>query len=1153
MINWSVSRAHPKGRSMAQDQSRLSTSGSGPIMDSTSESPSPTSLSILDSHHAHDATNTTQAIDPTPTMAAHPDAHVAEDPSDLADHARLSPNRPSQSLNLRLDDSLSQSIEEISPDPTSVPHSPPPTSLSHVLQSQNPPDDTIEDEDLFEEDVVPTDLLVGSTPTGPEKRTLDGETDTGHSPEDRPRKVGRWAESSLELEVAPTTHDDSSISVIEPSNQSGNDSVVILHQTSARNPIPDKSPLKLTPLSISPDGRLRDLDSDPIFTGEVRKKSPISIPIKDQSPLKLRPLTISPEDRLRDLDSDPIFTKVAPKTSSSESADSTRPTMTSAESEDSTPIAKSSYQTQSAVGDDEASSSLHGLPSAGSSQLNTPKPYDPSSHSRQEKLDSNHLMGTQSDLSVSPIDAERMKDRMEMIRSARKATSTPGVLRSPRKRPAQRALLTESSEDEKIKARENRRKPKVSSPKKAKSETTVSFKEPQSKSSDAFAMFLGPLSKEEHDEIVSRFHNKVIFDQRLDAIKPEEQLKGLKERMVNSPSFDIGPLRRSRVSDVTQISVHSHSSSTSAASSTGYSADVSSGISSSSGSDVRSKRDRLSTMPEMDIEPHNVMAPLPKSGFLNKKNVEIVQSLATSIPSQSVPSSSLSLPPTPATLKPTLTKSVSDGNPGGSLHLYADCPVFAKFIERMTLINFWPAIVVKHEEDDLWRVQFTDKVEKVLKLQDLIPAVSLVKGHEVNVFLDEKNRGSYQIGKVASFADQTNGVAYLIEFENSGDDETTEEARLVSFDKIFLSTDQTKIIQQALGGPWTLSTASSTGADISLDNIMDSGRRRGAKLGSVLSSPISTPKRTPNRTPRGRKKGGAYIETSAVETEVEDTIRKSTSATFKKKSTRRRILQTTDEDTNDETNGSEAFQHINGKSQSIFKGMKFILTQGTKTSNDNYDTETDETSDLDRSRNDIEEHFDRAEIAELIRQHGGTVLKTFPGAHQSIPKELLVISDRECRTMTYLLGVAYGYPRVNYRWISDSVRERDTLPIKHYSLPVGISSEGGRVIESHSSPLTELFKGLTVLVASTSTQFREDWKPLLTRLGANVYSRAKGKIDAKLAKLDVVVTEPPEPTTLVADAKSKQIPVVTTEWVIQSLINGRILNQDNFLAQTEQK
>lgn len=1118
-----------------------STTTESPVMNSTPESPTQNSLSILanrssaDTHHDE------------PTDEADPDSRVDEDDED-DNNDLLSPSRPSQSLNLRLDESFSQSIEEIGPDEKSSTDSPhPTTTLSHVLQSQDPPDETVEDEDLFDEGIVPAELVVGSTPTGTEKRPLDVEGETDESPENRPRKAGRWTESSVELEMA-SANNDSSISVLEQSNQSGNESVVILNNSPAPNPDQEKKPpLKLRQLTISAEDRLRDLDSDPIFAHVAAQTSSVSDSMKERSPLKLRQLTISSEDRHGDLDSDPIFTKVAPKTSSESEA------INSLESEESTPRGKSSYQTQSAVGDDEASSSLHGLPSAPSSQVNTPTSYEQSNRSRQERPDSRNLAGgAQSDLSVSPIDAERMKDRKEMIRSARKATSTPGVLRSPRKRPAQRALLAESSEDEKKHTKEDRRKPKASSPKKAKSEAAVvSFKEPQSKPSDGYAMLLGPLTKEEHDDIISRFPGKMIFEQRLDVTKPDEQLKTLKER-ISSPGFDIGPLRRARISDVTQISVHSHSSSTSAASSTGYSADVSSGISSSSGSDVRSKRDRLSTMPEMDIEPHNVIAPLPKSSFLSKKkglqanlNEEVSQSLSkvstSSINSQSIPLS-LSLPPTPA-LKPILTKSFSEGNSTGSLHLYADCPVFAKFVERMTLINFWPAIVVKHEEDDLWRVQFTDKVEKILKLQDLIPAVSLVKGHEVNVFLDDKNRGSYQIGKVASFADQTNGVSYLIEFENASDDETIEETRLVSYDKIFLNTDQTKIIQKALGGPWTASTASSTGAEISLDNIVDSGRRRGAKVGSLLASPLSTANRTPNRTPRGRKRGGVHVETSAVDTEVEDSAKKSISTTIKRKSTRRRILQTTDEETNDEANGSETVRSTNGKSLALFKGMKFILTQGTKTSNDNYDTETDETSDLDRSRNDIEEHFDRLEIAELIRQHGGTVLKTFPGAHQSIPNELHVISDRECRTMTYLLSVAYGFPRINYRWISDSVRERDKLPIKHYTLPVGISCEGGRVIESHSSTQTELFKGLTVLVASTSTQFRDDWKPLLTRCGANVYSRAKGKIDAKLSKLDVVVTEPPEPITLIADAKSKNIPVVTTEWVIQSLINGRLMNQ----------
>ena len=57
--------------------------------------------------------------------------------------------------------------------------------------------------------------------------------------------------------------------------------------------------------------------------------------------------------------------------------------------------------------------------------------------------------------------------------------------------------------------------------------------------------------------------------------------------------------------------------------------------------------------------------------------------------------------------------------------------------------------------------------------------------------------------------------------------------------------------------------------------------------------------------------------------------------------------------------------------------------------------------------------FNRKQLRKLIVNNGGRVLEKFPGEKEKIPSSVIVISDRYCRTMTYLSALCYGYDRLN--------------------------------------------------------------------------------------------------------------------------------------------
>ena len=72
---------------------------------------------------------------------------------------------------------------------------------------------------------------------------------------------------------------------------------------------------------------------------------------------------------------------------------------------------------------------------------------------------------------------------------------------------------------------------------------------------------------------------------------------------------------------------------------------------------------------------------------------------------------------------------------------------------------------------------------------------------------------------------------------------------------------------------------------------------------------------------------------------------------------------------------------------------------------------------------------------------------------------------------------------------------------------MGFSSHLNRDVEQleMKGNRRDLLKGLHILVATSDKEFGEDWKPILTRLGASVSVRTQGKLDKSLKKIDLIV------------------------------------------------
>jgi len=103
-------------------------------------------------------------------------------------------------------------------------------------------------------------------------------------------------------------------------------------------------------------------------------------------------------------------------------------------------------------------------------------------------------------------------------------------------------------------------------------------------------------------------------------------------------------------------------------------------------------------------------------------------------------------------------------------------------------------------------------------------------------------------------------------------------------------------------------------------------------------------------------------------------------------------------------------------------------------------------------------------------------------------------------------------------------------------------------VEEASVGCRKILSGLHVLIISTDKLFTDDWQSVLDSLGAAVTKRTAAS--ARLAQIrvpDVVVTDNKAPTQLCTDLSARNdIPVVSTNWVIQCAVNNGRIAFNNF-------
>jgi len=370
------------------------------------------------------------------------------------------------------------------------------------------------------------------------------------------------------------------------------------------------------------------------------------------------------------------------------------------------------------------------------------------------------------------------------------------------------------------------------------------------------------------------------------------------------------------------------------------------------------------------------------------------------------------------------------------------------------------------------------------------------------------------------------------------------------------------------------------------ENIEDSAPTTYESSAAELSpkkriiKPVDTPKKGP-KTPKLNTPKAASVTPRRQKSRIESTdddeeVMPSAS---------RRMQTAAKEKSKSSTEPVPKLSRRSSKSKEIFAGFSFIITQSkehlpmTEPDDESYS----ESEPQNRAKSLVPK-FNKKSLHNVITAHGGKILTEYPTHLEpvsTLDTTLITVSDHRCVTMNYLLSLAHSVPIVSHVYILDCVSSGSLLDRGAYLLPAGFSKLLMREVEQGqdcnqelrindcllpSPPATstrlssrvkeedmnvscrKILSGLHVLIISTDKLFTDDWQSVLDSLGAAVTKRTAAS--ARLAQLrapDVVVTDSKAPSMLCSDLSVRNdIPVVSTDWVIQCAVNNGRIAFNNF-------
>ncbi|XP_040922338.1 TP53-binding protein 1 isoform X2 [Toxotes jaculatrix] len=433
---------------------------------------------------------------------------------------------------------------------------------------------------------------------------------------------------------------------------------------------------------------------------------------------------------------------------------------------------------------------------------------------------------------------------------------------------------------------------------------------------------------------------------------------------------------------------------------------------------------------------------------------------------------------------------------------------------------FYSGRIIKDAGEGRFRLRFDDGYECEVGGKDILLCDPIPLETEVTALLEDEY---FSIGVVRGHKSEGQELFYSVERDG--------QRQWYNRTAVILSLEQgNKLREQHSLGPYEPSTPLAKASDISLDNLVEGKRRRRLAPGGQ-----NTPNRSSSSSPRTPGPSGKRkLMTSGEERTPAKRGRRGQGA---RAGQRVGVCNTSGSGT-DLPGESCDVADTHGplpQNASLFMGFAFMLTASSEN-----DRLTNKLI-VDGEEEDYIETgpYNKVYTESQLQAGGGFILPEFNEEQCKAAYQSLLIADQHCRTRKYVLCLASGVPCVSHIWVRDCCKENKLLNYRNYLLPAGVGPDDA-IVEWH--PRCSPFKGLRVLLVFEKPV--ELWAQLITMGGGSSvrhFQRDKDSSDIPAGKYDVVVTDHACPPLLEKNVTSQEVPLVSPEWLIQSVISGERL------------
>ncbi|KAG7207764.1 hypothetical protein KM043_009374 [Ampulex compressa] len=492
--------------------------------------------------------------------------------------------------------------------------------------------------------------------------------------------------------------------------------------------------------------------------------------------------------------------------------------------------------------------------------------------------------------------------------------------------------------------------------------------------------------------------------------------------------------------------------------------------------------------------------------------------------------------------------------------------VFAKWSDN----NYYPGTVMDKVKTK-YKVSFYDGKTKVL-IEDFVIPIPKMLNEGLSVYAT-KNDDYGSCGIIVDVQTINNEVYYVVETDEG-------EKIKVQVRNIFLSSDQAQVLKEETESDRkSLPSTPKHLGQITLDNMID-GKRRSKRIATpVFNTPkskldvhSSATKKTNVAEPsvsgvtmKPKKERSMSSETDGISSDASSKVKEedlsngvqpeiigTPNAQIAKGPQHRIKSKPRSKKRSDDEETIETLGPIPNTNSTIFKGMSFILTCASVESIDRYQIESKDSGSDAGTENEeewIQTPFVRDRLQKQIIAGGGKVYTDFNLVPKDEYKDTKLITNVPNSTAKSLLCLSVGIPAYNHKWIIRCCQQNEVVNPDEDKLPSGWSLEKKSYIEMFQRPSNKPLTQVIVIIPTleSNKEFAPFWRIICENAGAVVLLADSSETIESFVEGTVILTNHRCPAWVVTRANELQIPLLSTTWIIQCLIEGKVCHYSNQL------